>query len=225
MVWIVLSLQKWLFKMPNCSLGLRSKNTHMRQYSEAVWGWCGWMNQGSGKKADCGFDSQSPRAGSRECKRSPAYDLLCGPGGFQCIFTHPTEENTTFWTNSVLIQMKHKALWIGLFLKYKLKIVLLNHTRNIHMCMQIYSCICMYRLIYLHEYINYSFYDAWVWSLDRGRYPGGGHSNPLQYTCLEDPRDRGAWRATLHRITKSWTQLKQLSTHKSILMAKRVYHR
>ena len=53
--------------------------------------------------------------------------------------------------------MKHKALWIGLFLKYKLKIVLLNHTRNIHMCMQIYSCICMYRLIYLLEYINTPF--------------------------------------------------------------------
>ena len=52
--------------------------------------------------------------------------------------------------------------------------------------------------------------------------PGGGHSNPLQYTCLENPKDRGAWQATLHRITKSWTQLKQLSTHKSILMAKSI---
>ena len=44
-----------------------------------------------------------------------------------------------------------------------------------------------------------------------GRSPGGGHGNPLQYPCLENPMDRGAWRATVHRVTKSWTPLKQLS--------------
>ena len=36
-----------------------------------------------------------------------------------------------------------------------------------------------------------------------GRSPGGGHGNPLQYSCLESPRDRGAWRATVHEVTKS----------------------
>ena len=41
-----------------------------------------------------------------------------------------------------------------------------------------------------------------------GRSPGGGHGNPLQYPCLENPMDRGAWWATVHRITKSQTQLK-----------------
>ena len=46
-----------------------------------------------------------------------------------------------------------------------------------------------------------------------GRFPGGRHGNPLQYSCLESPRDRGAWRATVHRVTKSWTRLKRLSTH------------
>ena len=40
-----------------------------------------------------------------------------------------------------------------------------------------------------------------------GRSPGGGHGNPLQYSCLENPMDRGAWRATVHRAAKSWTQL------------------
>ena len=45
------------------------------------------------------------------------------------------------------------------------------------------------------------------------RPPGGGHSNPLQYSCLENPVNRGAWRATIHRFTKSWTRLKQLSMH------------
>ena len=44
-----------------------------------------------------------------------------------------------------------------------------------------------------------------------GRCPGGGHGNPLQYSCLENPMDRGAWRATVHRVTKRWTQLKGLS--------------
>ena len=45
-----------------------------------------------------------------------------------------------------------------------------------------------------------------------GRSPGGGNGNPLQYSCLENPMDRGAWRATVHGVTKSLTQLKQLST-------------
>ena len=36
-----------------------------------------------------------------------------------------------------------------------------------------------------------------------GRSPGGGHGNPLQYSCLENPTDRGAWQATVHRITKT----------------------
>ena len=40
-----------------------------------------------------------------------------------------------------------------------------------------------------------------------GRSPGGGHGNPLQYSCLENPMDRGAWRATSHEVAKSWTWL------------------
>ena len=46
-----------------------------------------------------------------------------------------------------------------------------------------------------------------------GRSPGGGHGNSLQYSCLENPMDRGAWQATVHRVTKSWTQLKWPSTY------------
>ena len=46
-----------------------------------------------------------------------------------------------------------------------------------------------------------------------GRSPGGGHGNPLQYSCLEDSLDRGAWWAMVHGISKSWTWLKRLSTH------------
>ena len=40
-----------------------------------------------------------------------------------------------------------------------------------------------------------------------GRSPEGGHGNPLQYFCLENPMDRGAWWATVHAVIKSWTQL------------------
>ena len=46
-----------------------------------------------------------------------------------------------------------------------------------------------------------------------GRSPGGGRDNLLQDSCLENPTDRGAWRAMVHRVIKSWTQLKRLSTH------------
>ena len=38
-----------------------------------------------------------------------------------------------------------------------------------------------------------------------GRSPGERHGNPLQYSCLENPMDRGAWWATVHRVPKSWT--------------------
>ena len=38
-----------------------------------------------------------------------------------------------------------------------------------------------------------------------GRSPGGGHGNPLQYSYLENPKDRGAWWAMVYRVAKSWT--------------------
>ena len=40
-----------------------------------------------------------------------------------------------------------------------------------------------------------------------GRSPGGGHGNPLQYSCLENPMDRGAWHTTVHGVAESRTQL------------------
>ena len=59
-----------------------------------------------------------------------------------------------------------------------------------------------------------------------GRSPGGRHGNPLQYSCLENPMDRDAWRATVHGVKKSWTRLKQLSvhthTHECVNLRKRI---
>ena len=46
-----------------------------------------------------------------------------------------------------------------------------------------------------------------------GRSPGGEHGNPLQYPCQENPMDRGAWRATVLGVAKSWTQLKAMAPH------------
>ena len=40
-----------------------------------------------------------------------------------------------------------------------------------------------------------------------GKSPGGGNGNPLQYSCLKNPMDRGAWQAIVHGVAKSWTQL------------------
>ena len=47
--------------------------------------------------------------------------------------------------------------------------------------------------------------EMWVWILGSGRSSGGGKGNPLQYSCLENPMDRGAWWATVQRVTKSQT--------------------
>ena len=41
-----------------------------------------------------------------------------------------------------------------------------------------------------------------------GRCPGGGHGNPLQYSCLENPMDRGAWQVRVHGVSKSQTRLR-----------------
>ena len=46
-----------------------------------------------------------------------------------------------------------------------------------------------------------------------GRSPGKGNGNPLQYSCLRNPMDRGAWQATVRGVAKSQTRLEQLSTH------------
>ena len=50
-----------------------------------------------------------------------------------------------------------------------------------------------------------------------GRSPGGGSGNPLQYSSLENPKDRGAWWAIIHSVAKSQTQLKRLSPHAKLL--------
>ena len=49
---------------------------------------------------------------------------------------------------------------------------------------------------------------------ESGRSPGGGNGNRLQYSCAENPMDRGAWRATVHGVTKELDTTEQLSNNK-----------
>ena len=46
-----------------------------------------------------------------------------------------------------------------------------------------------------------------------GRSPGGGHGNPFQYSYLENPMNRGAWQATVHRVAMSQTRLSDFTSH------------
>ena len=55
-------------------------------------------------------------------------------------------------------------------------------------------------------------FDPWT-----GRSPGGGHGNPLQYSCLENSMDRGDWRATVHGVHKDLDITEWLSMHGSII--------
>ena len=52
-----------------------------------------------------------------------------------------------------------------------------------------------------------------------GRSPGEGNDNPLQYSCLGNPMDRGAWRATFHRVTKESNMTELLTTSNNSYIA------
>ena len=55
------------------------------------------------------------------------------------------------------------------------------------------------------------------WIPGSERSPGEGNGNPLQYLCLENPRDGGAWWAAVYGVAESWTRLKRLSSSSSVL--------
>ena len=57
--------------------------------------------------------------------------------------------------------------------------------------------------------------ETWVQSLGQEEDPGEGNGNPLQYPCLENPMDSGAWWAAIYGIAQSQTQLKQLGSSSS----------
>ena len=66
-------------------------------------------------------------------------------------------------------------------------------------------------------------WETWLWSLGWEKSLGGGHSNPLQYSCLEYPMDRGAWRAIVHGVSESQTQLSDWAQHSTWDSAQRTH--
>ena len=74
---------------------------------------------------------------------------------------------------------------------------------------------CSYRAYLVAQLVKNlpAMQKTWIQSLGQEYPPGGGLGNPLQYSCLENPMDRGTWRETVHRASQSRTQTKQLSMH------------
>ena len=91
-----------------------------------------------------------------------------------------------------------------------------------HLSRRLYFLLCIF-LPFLHTSVHHRCFEFWVSQVilvvknlpisagdlrdvcsvpGLGRSCGGGHSNPIQYSCLEDPMDRGTWLATVHRVTK-----------------------
>ena len=91
---------------------------------------------------------------------------------------------------------------------------------------------CIYTLFYLVCLTQYNGFDGLPKKLPAnagdvrdvnsipgsGRSPGGGHVNPLQYSCLGNPMDRGVWWATVHRVTNNWTRMKWFSSQTKALI-------
>ena len=93
--------------------------------------------------------------------------------------------------------------------------------KQISVCVCIYMCVCM--CVYIYVYIWMEIGTSQVALVVKnppantgdvrdavlipglGRSPAGGNGNPLRYSCLENPIDRGAWQATVHGVAKSWS--------------------
>ena len=93
-----------------------------------------------------------------------------------------------------------------------------------YICAYVYTHVCMYVYVYMciciHIYTQAGFTSGSVvktlpanigatgdmgWISELGKSSGGGSGNPLQYSCLGNPMDKGAWWATIHGIANSWT--------------------
>ena len=92
-----------------------------------------------------------------------------------------------------------------------------NHSVNEHhLSLLVLRCLCFpggasgIEPTYLCRRCKRLRFDPWS-----GRSPGGGYGNLLQYSCLVNPMDRGAWWATIHRVTKryNWSDLAGMHTH------------
>ena len=95
--------------------------------------------------------------------------------------------------------------------------IIIFFNRTVQLLLSISNYTCIYSVTGLPWWLSSKESDCSAGDLglipELGRSPRGGHGNPLQYSCLENPMDRGAWRATAHRVTESRTRLKRHSMH------------
>ena len=126
------------------------------------------------------------RLGYKEIKAdiSPLHILF-----YQQLFPHPTPKNKTF------VELLSFVLFTSLFIHFPKDIIMYHSVwfRWKTICMQCRDPGSIPGL---------------------GRSSGEGHGNPLQYSCLQNPMDRGAWRATVHGVAKSQTWLSNTHTHR-----------
>ena len=78
-------------------------------------------------------------------------------------------------------------------------------------------------MVFSFSNLQSSFYIRFCHCQSLSLDTGGGHVNPLQYSCLKNPMDRGAWQAAVHSVAQSWTRLKRLSTHAYSLVTLLLY--
>ena len=96
---------------------------------------------------------------------------------------------------------------------------------SVGVCVHVYMCVylCVYGVFQVVLVVkNLPASAGGIRDVDSipgsGKAPGGGQGNPLQCSCLEDPLDRGAWWATVYRVSETRTQLKWLSTHTRVCL-------
>ena len=100
------------------------------------------------------------------------------------------------------------------YIIYTMYVYIYIYQRKKTVCIACYLPLVVFKNIYIHIFLPANAGDLTDTSSvpGWGRSPGGRNGNPLQYSCLENPTDRGAWWATVHGVAESWTWLKQLST-------------
>ena len=100
----------------------------------------------------------------------------------------------------------------------------LNVHGHIKMCVCVCVCVCMCVFVCIGFPGGADGKESTYSAGDLGSIPGserslgGGHSNPLQYSCLKNPTDRGAWRATVHGVAKSWMDMTEWAWTNLIVM-------
>ena len=97
-----------------------------------------------------------------------------------------------------------------------------THTHT-HVCLCIYKWVFQVDLVLKNLSVNVGDVKEAGLIPELGRSPGEGNGNPLQYSCLENPMDRGTWRAAVHGISQSQTRLKQLSMHSYMYIFTKIF--